>query len=178
MPELEPLATVQELAAWMQVDVSALPASAPLVLSTASAIVRAEARQRFTRGTTTVTLYPSRGRVSLPQRPVLSVTGVTVRGQALSPSQWRLRRDTLYVRGCDEVTVTYTHGYASVPGDVKAVILSAAARVLNNPQDLRQEVAGGLSVTYAAETIGASLAPADRDLLARYRRRASVVSVE
>lgn len=165
------LATVAELAAWMQRDPSELPASAPTVLDMVSAIVRREARQRFTRGQTTVTLYPSCGKVALPQRPVVSVD--TVEGADV----WKLRRDTLYVGSVDEVRVTYTHGYAEIPGDVKAVVLSAATRVLANPLDIRQETAGSLSVTYAAETIGASLSPADKDLLRDYRRRTAVVRV-
>lgn len=61
-----------------------------------------------------------------------------------------------------------------LPGDVLAVVLTAAQRVLSNPGDLRQETVGSISVTYAAETIGASLSVADKDLLARYRRRVAV----
>jgi hypothetical protein len=62
-----------------------------------------------------------------------------------------------------------------VPGDVVSVVLTAAQRVLGNPRDLRQETVGATSVTYAAETIGASLSQADKDLLGRYRRTAAVV---
>ncbi|WP_050511106.1 hypothetical protein [Streptomyces sp. NRRL S-475] len=180
------LATTAELAAWMQTDESALPATAPAVLDMVSAIVRAEARQNFTRGTTTVTMYPDvaetwnrtrlRVWVHLPQRPVISVSAVT--DENGSPVDFQLRRDTLTLaRDCEWVKVTYTHGYSEVPGDVKAVALSAATRVLTNPLDIRQEAVGSISMTYAAETIGASLSPADKDLLARYRRRAAVIKV-
>ncbi|WP_369190161.1 hypothetical protein [Streptomyces sp. R08] len=141
------------------------------MLDMVSAIVRREARQLFTRKQTTATLYPSCGKVSLPQRPVVSVDAVE------GADGWTLRRDTLYVGNADEVRVTYTHGYAETPGDVKAVVLSAATRVLTNPLDIRQEAAGSMSVTYAAETIGASLSPADKDLLRDYRRRTAVVLV-
>jgi hypothetical protein len=186
MPELPALATLEELAAWMQTDVGSLPASASLVLDTASAIVRGEARQHFTRRTTTVTMYPSwvetdtvwgtrrAWGVTLPQRPVISVD--SVRNSLDAPVGFVLRRDKLTFESLSEaVSVTFTHGYAETPGDVKAVVLSAASRVLNNPSDIRQEAVGSLSVTYAAETIGASLAQADKDLLARYRRRAASV---
>lgn len=185
MPGLPPLATIDELATWMQVDPASLPVSASLALDTASAIIRAEARQHFTRRSTTVTLYPEsvtswgsvahvRTWVVLPQRPVIEVASVV--DDEGAPVAYKLVRDTLTLeRVCEAVSVTYTHGYAEVPGDVKAVALSAASRVLNNPADIRQEAVGSLSVTYAAETIGASLAPADKDLLARYRRRASTV---
>lgn len=179
---LPALATVDDLAGWMQVDLGTLPASAASTLNMVSAIVRAEARQKFTRSTSKATLYPvcleSWGRnclrhyVDLPQRPVVSVGAVTRDGQ---PVDWALQRDRLFVVGCGPVSVTFTHGYEEVPGDVLAVVLTAAQRVLTNPNDLRQETVGSVSVTYSAETIGASLSQADKDLLARYRRRAAVV---
>lgn len=182
---LPALATVSQLESWMQVDPGTLPASASSVLDTASAIVRAEARQSFTRGTSTVTLYPSSTRgippqryVDLPQRPVVSVASVVQGGKTLvAETDYKLRRDRLYLNGCEPVSVTFTHGYTETPGDVLAVVLTAAQRVLSNPSDLRQETVGSVSVTYAAETIGVSLSQADKDLLARYRRRVAVVRV-
>lgn len=47
-----------------------------------------------------------------------------------------------------------------------------------HPSDLRQEPVGSVNVTYAAETIGASLAPIERDQLARYRPRVAVVQLD
>ncbi|MBZ4319533.1 hypothetical protein [Streptomyces huiliensis] len=151
-----------------------------MALDTASAIVRAEARQSFTRRHTTVALYPRAGWATLPQRPVITVDAVRA-GSVLDPvSGWTLVRDRIRLPRSvgGPVVVTYTHGYATVPPDVRAVVLTLAGRVLNNPADLRQETVGGVSVTYASETIGASLAPADRDLLARYRRVAAVVRLK
>ncbi|MFB6535114.1 hypothetical protein ACFCY8_30220 [Streptomyces noursei] len=173
--ELPALATVDQLGAWMQREPDELPEGAALVLNTASAIVRAEARQTFTRGTSTLTLYPNVGWAALPQRPVISVQEVRAGGQLVPADRWQLVRDRVRVLGHQAVTVTYTHGYATVPGDVLAVVLTLAGRVLNNPADLRQESVGAVNVTYAAETIGASLAPIERDQLARYRRRVAVV---
>lgn len=177
---LPALATVDELAAWMQREPDELPAGAALVLDAASAIVRSEARQRFTRGTTTVALVPRGQALSLPQRPVVSVELVRAVGRALRPDEYRVWRDELWLGslGSGPVVVTYTHGYATVPADVRAIVLTLAGRVLNNPSDLRQESVGSVSVTYAAETIGASLAPIERDQLARYRSRAAVVQLD
>ncbi|MFF4771128.1 hypothetical protein ACFY1V_31925 [Streptomyces sp. NPDC001255] len=176
--ELPALASVDQLGAWMQTEPDELPPGAALVLDVASSIVRREARQNFTRGTSSALLYPRDGWALLPQRPVVSVEDVRAGGQTVHPDRWRLVRDRLRLLDDDQaVTVTYTHGYSATPGDVLAVVLSAAARVLNNPSDLRQESAGSVSVTYSAETIGASLAPADRDLLARYRKRVAVVGL-
>ncbi|WP_405793343.1 hypothetical protein [Streptomyces sp. NBC_01506] len=175
--ELPALATPEQLAAWMQREPGELPESAALVLDVAASIVRGEARQSFTRGTSSALLYPRGGWAVLPQRPVISVQGVMVADTALTPDRWQLVRDRVRVPDDQPVTVTYTHGYTAVPGDVLAVVLTLAGRVLTNPSDLRQESVGSVSVTYSAETIGASLAPADRDLLARYRKRVAVVGL-
>ncbi len=180
MPALPPLASLDQLAAWMQQAPEELPGGAALVLDVASRIVRTEARTDFTRRSTTATFYPRDGWITLPLRPVVSVEAVTVAGGVVERSGWELVRDRLRVirTPWTPALVTYTSGYGTVPGDVLAVVLTLASRVLNNPADLRQESAGGVAVTYAAETIGASLAEAERDQLARYRRRVAVLGLE
>ncbi|WP_327389738.1 hypothetical protein OG728_09550 [Streptomyces microflavus] len=175
---LPALATLDELAAWMQQDRDELPEGAALVLDTASAIVRNEARQRFTRGTTTVALAPRDQVVTLPRRPVVAVELVRAGGRELRADEYRLWRDELWLAGSyGSAVVTYSHGYVTVPADVRAIVLTLAGRVLTNPSDLRQESVGAVNVTYAAETIGASLAQIERDALARYRPRAAVVQL-
>lgn len=171
---LPALATVSQLEAWMQADPGTLPDSAGMVLDVASAIIRSEARNQFVRKTSTLLRRPRQGVVKLPLRPVVSVDSVTRDGAPVD-FIWDSEDEALYVGGYTAVSVTFTHGYGEVPRDVLAVVLTAVQRVLNNPSDLRQETVGSMSVTYAAETIGASLSQADRDLLARYRRRTAVV---
>lgn len=170
---LPALATVDDLAAHMQVDPGTLPASAATTLDQVSAIIRKEARNTFQRRTTTLTRTPVDGVIRLPLLPVVSVDAVTLEGRPVD-YRWDDETERLFVGGYAPVSVTFTHGYGEVPGDVVAVALTAAQRVLSNPNDLRQETVGAVSVTYAAETIGASLSPADKDLLGRYRRRFAV----
>lgn len=170
---LPPLATIDDLAAHMQVDPGTLPAGAVSALDQVSAIIRKEARNNFQRRTTTLTRTPYQGVIRLPLRPVVSVDSVTRDGAPVD-YRWDDETERLFVGACAPVTVTFTHGYASVPGDVVTVALTAAQRVLTNPNDLRQETVGAVSVTYAAETIGASLSQADKDLLGRYRRTFAV----
>lgn len=170
---LPPLATVADLAAHMQVDPGTLPANAATVLDQVSAIVRKQAKNQFVRRTTTLMRTPVEGVVRLPLRPVVRVDAVTREGSPVE-FRWDDETERLFVSGCAPVTVTFTHGYAEVPGDVAAVALSAAQRILSNPNDLRQETVGAVSVTYAAETIGASLSQVDKDLLGRYRRTFAV----
>ncbi|WP_327385668.1 hypothetical protein [Streptomyces sp. NBC_01207] len=179
MAELPALATVAQLAGWMQREPEELPAGAALVLDVASAVVRREARTDFTRRQTTAALAPRDGWLTLPSRPVVRVDSVHVAGALVDPSGYELDGDRLRIlrHPNSRAVVKYTAGYASVPGDVLGVVLTLAARVLTNPNDLRQESAGSVSVTYAAETIGAGLAAIERDQLARYRRRAAVVGL-
>lgn len=173
---LTPLATKADLALYMQTAEGALPAGADLALSIASDLVREAARNDFQRATSTVILYPDEGGwVTLPGRPVVSVASVQADGEALSDIQ--RRRDKVYVgRRTKEATVTYTHGYAIVPGIARAVTLAAASRILTNPSDLRQQTVGGLNVTFATETVGAALSQKETDDLARFRGASGTVS--
>lgn len=46
------------------------------------------------------------------------------------------------------VDIVYSHGYATVPGDIKAVCYGVCSRMMYNPGGLRQETVGAISVTY------------------------------
>lgn len=46
------------------------------------------------------------------------------------------------------VDIVYTHGYTTVPGDIKAVCYGVCSRMMYNPSGLRQETVGAISVTY------------------------------
>jgi hypothetical protein len=175
---LPPLATPEQLAAWMQTDVAGLPGDPELVLDVASQVVRKRARQWFTIGTTSPELYPRDGYVEPPQRPVRSIASV-VDVDTGQETPYKLRRGRVYVgRYVEAVKLTYTHGYSQVPMDVLGIVLGCASRVLSNPDNLRQETVGSVSLTYAAETVDAALSERDRDALADYRRSTSVVSLE
>lgn len=174
---LPPLATPEQLAAWMHTDVASLPGDPALVLAVASRVVRKHARQWFTVGTTSPELYPRDGYVEPPQRPVRSIASV-VDVDTGAEIPYKFRRGRVYVgQYVEAVKLTYTHGYQEVPEDVLSIVLGCASRVLSNPDNLRQETVGSVSLTYAAETLDASLSDRDRDALADYRRGVGVVSV-
>jgi hypothetical protein len=46
------------------------------------------------------------------------------------------------------VDIIYSHGYSTVPGDIKTVAKGIASRIMYNPSGLRQETVGAISVTY------------------------------
>ena len=52
------------------------------------------------------------------------------------------------------ILVTYSHGYATIPDAIRAIVLEAAARVYGNPQALASESIGHYSVRYARGTRG------------------------
>ena len=78
------------------------------------------------------------------------------------------------------VTVTYDHGYATLPDDIWGVCLAVAGRLVTNPTNvLRESIdAGGLSVsTQYARTMAADLEPEEQAKLNLYRKRQSSLYV-
>lgn len=93
----------------------------------------------------------------LPSLYVVSVESVTDDDEELTEEddyQWSgagfMRRVGAYwtsaLRG---VVVELTHGYDTVPDEIKSVCLQAAARAVASPAGVKSEQTGGLSVTYA-----------------------------
>lgn len=195
---LPPLATVADLAASLgRTFTPAQEMQAQSLLDQASSIVRAYVRQDITHATTTDTFTMRRadplrhgcgGVVTLPQRPIESVASVSVDGTATS--DWWLDGTELMTRAWSwahppaahmppRVEVTYTHGWDPVPGDIAAIVMQAATRVMVNPSGIRSETVGGESVTYlipaTGENLGVLLSRTEMKVLDRYRRTAGSV---
>jgi hypothetical protein len=170
---------------------------AAALLDQASSVVRSYVRQDITRATTTDTftmrrvdpvLHRCAGAVTLPQRPVVDIDAVKV-NDVVTSDWWQDGNDLLLRSGAwdwppaanrpPQVTVTYTHGYGEVPGDIKAIVLQAANRVIVNPSGIRSETVGGESVTYlipaVGEYLGVLLSRTEQKVLDRYRRSAGSV---
>jgi hypothetical protein len=172
---------------------------AQALLDQASSVVRAYVRQDITRATTTDTftmrrvdpvLHRCTGAVTLPQRPVIDIDAVLIDG-TVTHDWWQDGNDLLLrswtwssppaANRPPQVTVTYTHGWDEVPGDIKAIVLQAANRVIVNPSGIRSETVGGESVTYlipaVGEYLGVLLSRTEQKVLDRYRRSAGSVSL-
>ncbi|NJP27103.1 hypothetical protein FLW53_23460 [Microbispora sp. SCL1-1] len=68
----------------------------------------------------------------------------------------------------ERVVVTYTHGLAEVPPEVRAVVLNVAMRGYVNPGALRSRTLGSYSETFTTETVGTGeLTDSDMRRLAR-----------
>jgi hypothetical protein len=174
-------ASVADLAAFLQRDLgdSDLTEQAALALDLATAAIQAEAGQQLTQATETITLSPIGAVVLLPELPVQTVTAVVVAGVTLDPADYTVSTLGILRRAdgaawAGDVTVTYAHGHATIPDDLRAVCLQAAARVLANPGAVQAESVGAYSVTYArpgsdGSGAGVLLAADERALVRRYR---------
>lgn len=146
------------------------------LIGRASALIQDAAKQQIVLVTDDVlTLNGTRKeRVTLPERPVVSVASVTLDGETLTEgTDWFLaddqivRRRTAFVDGfgsafldapfllgsgfgfpSQTLVVTYTHGFATIPGSVKEICLEAVVRVWVNPGSVARQSSGNTSTVY------------------------------
>jgi hypothetical protein len=143
---MNPLCTVQDLSALIQVTVAVDDAPALAAIAAASAAIRGYFHQALSLVTGDhVVLSPACGRVLLPELPVVAVSAVSLAGTVLDPAAYGfeaatgelLRFDPLatpppwpiwWDSGFRNVAVTYTHGYATLPDDLVNVCARVASR--------------------------------------------------
>lgn len=169
-----------DLATYLQRDLDS--ASERLAHDIAKALVEDETGP-ITSASSTVTLPIEKcGLVHLPARIVTAVTAVQYGGTAavytwekpfprIRLSSYLLEVVPFTIDYWPTVDVTFTHGWATVPPLVKAVALSVAARVYDNPSGLRSEQIDDYSATRAGtddDLAGVSLTETERRTLARY----------
>lgn len=178
-------ATVGELANALGIDIAEDDRRAAQILKTATGMIQAEAQHRIfyyendvkvLRGTYGFDLY-------LPEPPVHEVSEVTVgtteltSGTYTAASYGVLRgspflsdEEPTWLWGGPQVpiTVTYTHGYEVIPEDIKAVCLSLAGRLYDNPSGAVAETIGSYSYRNGAEGSG-MLTDFERSICRRYR---------
>jgi hypothetical protein len=175
-------------------------ARADLLLQLASAAVQAAAQQTIALvEDDEVSLMGNySGELWLPERPVIDVSEITVRhgwGQAavvtvpVGEIQWERRGLVQRALANVEtngpclpyggwggplatVDVTYSHGWQTVPDDLRGVALAVAARSFANPNGVRSKtIEGSISVTYSDATadVGVGLSEDEHRICRRYR---------
>lgn len=180
-------ATVPELSAYLGRALDNTE-QAELALTLATGIIQSETGQTIERvEDDTVTLRGGPyGELTLPERPVIEVSAVL--GEHVRDDEWSWRGGQLVRRfGWPEVVVvTYTHGYATIPADIKAITLALAARVLaQNAADasggIKRETVGAYTVEYQRDSSTSSsglLSEGERAHLRRtYRASAGMVAL-
>lgn len=169
-------ATASELASIVQGDVDT--ATATLVLQSASAMF---SRAADTWWTATTVTYQVRGNgwlhLELPFRPVTAVSQVRV--NTVVVTGWTLVKNVLYsTTGFGTwgafppalVEVDLTHGYTTVPDDVKAAVLETAAQAYVLPVGaVTSESIDDYAVRYATTGGGLQLTTSARALAESYR---------
>ena len=192
--------TVSDVEEFLQIDISSdadKTASCERAIKEASAAIRNYCKQyieQVTDDEETFDVRPARWNLLLSELPVTEVSAVVEDGETLTEDDdyelgaygqlWRVNRR--WTAGNQIVTVTYTHGYATIPDDIEAVCTRAAARAYQ--AGLRAEDSAGVpgvaskalgdySVSFAAEgsegVMGASAARmlllSEKDVLNKYR---------
>lgn len=151
-------ATAEELAARLDLSLTeAEKARAKSLLALASGLVQQVARQVIERveDDQLIRRGTPESTIRLPERPVESVSSVTLDGEALAEDEsWyrdgnELTRPAGWGRASEALVITYTHGYTVIPDAIKAVVLEAVVRVWVNPGSVSQEGYGSERVAYA-----------------------------
>ena len=146
-----------------------------------SAVLAGAHGQQIVRGTTTnLVVEPYDGFIWLPQRPVVEVLSLIIAGELVDPSTYQVmpggdRRPAVIIpvaghRFTAAATVSYTHGWDPVPGQIIAAVVAMASGVIANAggQPVRQEGAGPFQISLdAGQAPDMSLSPSTRQVLDR-----------
>lgn len=196
------LASVSDLSIYLNRELTGSAAQqAEMLLSIASNAVQAYCRQtlEYVEDDQASLVGNWGSTLTLPERPVVDVTSVSVDGTDLgSDNSWTWDgRDILYrgswsdvngawapqsdrphlYWGSDEaiVEVTYSHGFPTIPPVIVGIVCGLAARGIANPSGaVQSETLGPYSVTYGSSTVSgaSSLLASERKILRSggYRR--------
>ena len=174
-------ATVTLLEDRLQTDLDATDSNRALqLLDAATGLIKREARQHIEQVVDDVIVLPPTGTntLLLPELPVTAVTSVVVDGLTLSAVNdytvlfdsgvVRLRQPR-WRRWLHDTTVTYTHGYATVPDDLVGLCVEMSARAWVNPRGVASEQIGTYSARYITGKPGLVLLEHEEQLVRSYR---------
>lgn len=171
------LATVTQLANFMQLPLAPTDPTAALLLDIASGMVRDELKQYLSPVAGEVLVAdPIEGAyVLLPELPVTNVALVEWLDSTVTPNVWTTADPSTYtvstrtgmvsaLPGCGvewptapgSWRITYDHGYQTIPNSLMGVVLGVAARAYSSPASIESERIGGYQVKYAVEQAGYS----------------------
>lgn len=197
------LASTSELGARLGIDLTdAEESRAAILLSQASDLVRTAAKQHISLVTDDTLILRGQwgSRLKLPERPVSSVASVYSTFRDEDPVE--ITSDTYYLDnggdlvkggsiGVDErsfslsggwlgpaysLTVTYTHGYSTIPVLAKAITVESVARVWVNPEGATQSNIAGVLMAYPST--GLLLTPQEfLQLRTAFAKRATTVNL-
>lgn len=197
--------TVDDVVQLLQVDISEYEAyqSCLRAIKEATEVIKNYCQQEIERVSETITIDCAGGsKIYLPELPVSAVTKVIEDEVELTANDdYKLgqhgilyRVDGYWPAGIQNVVITYTHGYVTIPDDIVGVCARSASRVYqaglrakeqNGVMGIASLTLGDYSVSYGAEggggvgegVLGVSAARvlllSEKDILNRYRYRAA-----
>jgi hypothetical protein len=137
-------------------------------LDAALATVRSHCRWHIapSQSDTAVVWSAAGGMLWLPTRYLTAVTSITQDGATVAPTSYTFethgvvrRNYGAYFNTLTKVTVAFTHGYATMPGDVSQVVLSLAQRSISDTRGLVATATGVSRVeTYEPQLTDGDLA--------------------
>ena len=165
--------TVSELASFLKQDVDT--STATLAIQVVSELFAKKAHTRFE---STSATYSQPGlnafQIILPFQPLIAVSQVRITpfgasAQILATTEYSVIGPSVYRKlgfgsawrfPPDLVEIDYTHGYTTVPDDVKGAVLESAAALYNTPDiTVKHESIDGYSITAERNTGGVGLSP-------------------
>ncbi len=179
---------IEDLNAVLRLDLDDDDALAVLVLDAASEIVRAYTNQELDLSENDEVMLDGSGTtvVLLPQLPVVTVDSV-YEDDTDGSSSALLTVDTDYKvgsngilfrlagatwkRGRENITITYDHGYSTIPSDVRFIAVNVAARLYDHA-GVTAETTGSYVATF--ESASAGLTEGEKAVLDAYRVRRTV----
>ncbi len=195
------LCSIADVAAFLQITIAADNASALRAIGEASDAIREHCHQVIDEVEDedyTFDVGEQQTKLFLPELPVTEISEVVENEVTLTvDDDYRLGRGGVLHRvgaywypGVQTVTVTYTHGHATIPGIVRDICARVAARsyqaglnaaVLAGVAGVQSMALGDYNVSYGSQTsgsdgmLGASAAPiilpSEKRMLGRYRYR-------
>jgi hypothetical protein len=168
-------ATTTDLANVLGREVDAEDPAALAALDAATAVVQAVTGQHLLAvAGDTITVDGSGTRVLLlPELPVTDVVSVSVDGTELDETEYQwsangyLRRtNAVWPNQLRNIEVEYDHGYATIPALVVSITAKLAARMLDTPVNVKNEMIGAYNVSYQTPSLQAD----ELVLLDRYKR--------
>jgi hypothetical protein len=149
--------TIEELELFLQLDISSSPeavASAEQMIEDVTAAIRNYTNQQISEvvGDTITIDGPGKKRIFLPELPITEITSVIEDGDTLTQAtDFILGQFGILYRlggynwsdGYNNIDITYTHGYSTIPLDIKSVCIRGASRIFQ--ASLRSKEFDGLS---------------------------------
>lgn len=174
--------------------------TATLLLSIATSAIQSAVGQTLTYvADDVVDLVVTENRIILPQRPVVDVTAV----QGLTGSEWVVVQDVIMpvylldgginsAWASDSATeapwwsyvaqlpwplasVTYSHGFQTIPDDLRGICLTVAGRMASNPVGLTSEQVANVSFSYAQMSTASGFSAFEQAVIDKYRRQSGTL---